>query len=480
MSTRAGDTSLRRRFDQHLHSTGLLRDARHLLVAVSGGLDSLVLLHLLRFANTVREQSRRTPHEIVTPDAATGPFRLTAAHFDHAMRATSAGDARWLRGLCTAWQIPLLTERADTPPSGEAGARALRYAYLKKAADAVSADAILTAHHADDQAETVLFRIMRGTGITGLAGIAQRRGNIIRPLLPFLRSELLAYARAHHLQWREDETNRDLRYARNRIRHQVLPLLERTAPGITERLAQLAADAASEEQAWRTILEDVVQDVVTESRKAGFTLARDRLLAYHPHIRARVMRHLLQRLGCRIDRAATRGIVAFAAAGASGTGLALPGHVRFERDLDRLLLHRPEASGADDAPLLITGVEAGQAACSVGGRRLRLRWSMGANASGAAVADGSSARFDPSSLRFPLMVRGWRAGDRIRLGYGSKKLKKLFLERRLARARRARTPVLTDRDGTVLWVIGVAQAHGTGPAAGGAYFELTVVDGDSE
>ena len=458
MNARAGDADLRRRFLLHIADAALFAADEHLLIAVSGGLDSVVLLHLLHF---------HTNH------------RITVAHYDHALRSTSAGDALWLRGLCNAWHLELRSARASTPARNEADARTQRYDFLQRSADDVRATTILTAHHANDQAETVLFRILRGTGVSGLAGIAQRRGNIVRPLLPFTRNEILEYARVHRLQWREDESNRDVRYARNRIRRDVLPLLERSAPGIMRRIAALAADAAVEERAWQNAVEEVVRDVVIASHDAGFALARDRVLSYHPHVRARVMRHLMHRLGARPDRAATRSLLAFAASGASGSGIVLPGRLRLDRELDQLVLHRPDGTPArPDASLRIPAPGTGHGGLTAGGQRFEVRW--GPAGTRETDADSRTARFDPSSLRFPLTLRAWRAGDRIRLGYGSKKLKKLFLERRLARARRACTPVLTDADGQVLWVIRHAQAAGTEAGTAPDPFEITVVDVDTE
>jgi tRNA(Ile)-lysidine synthase len=270
-----------------------------------------------------------------------------------------------------------------------------------------------------------------------------------------------------------------MRFARNRIRRDVLPLLERGAPGITRRIAALAAHAASEESAWRDIIEQVSSDVLSARLEGGFALARERLLAYHPHIRARVMRHLVHRLGGRLDRAATRALLAFAATGASGSGIELPGRLRFDRDLDRLLLHRPAASTRVDSSAEIVAPAPGAGTVVAAGARYTVTWAL-AGGTFEARADGQVARFDPSSLRFPLTMRGWRAGDRIRLVYGSKKLKKLFLERRVSRARRARTPVLTDATGQVVWVVGHAQGAGTEARPDTDSLEVAVVDGDAE
>jgi tRNA(Ile)-lysidine synthase len=445
------------RFARHPNGAGLLQGRSRLLVALSGGLDSVCLLHLLRFGRF--------------------EFVLHAAHFDHAMRADSAADAAWVRGLCSAWGVPLEQARATPPPAGEAAAREGRYAFLQDAAARAGADAILTAHHADDQAETVLFRLARGTGLRGVAGIPARRGLLLRPLLPFTRRELEQYATAAGIAWRDDPSNRELRYARNRIRHTVLPALEAVRPGAARRIGRLARLAAEAEHAWDAIVQDVLRTVATARPDGGFVLARERLLAYHPHVRARVLRRLLHELGSAPGRAGTRSAAEFISSGTSGGGLALPGGVRLERELDRLLLVRvgrePHVAEADTS-LVIPGPEAGAGRLELAGQPRLVRWGAEPPEDGG----DASASFDPSALRFPLVVRGWLPGDRIRLAYGSKKLKKLFLEQRVERARRGTVPVLCDATGEVLWVVGMARSCAALPADGDG-FTVTVSDGDS-
>jgi tRNA(Ile)-lysidine synthase len=447
---------LRARLYRHLARHGLLDPARTVLVALSGGLDSVCLLHLLRFA----------PH----------PPRVAAAHFDHRMRPDSGSDAAWVRGLCRAWSVPLSAGAADRPPRSETGARTLRYDFLERAAAEHRAEFIVTAHHADDQAETVLFRLARGTGLPGLAGIPARRGRIVRPLLSFARAELFAYARACGIQWREDPSNRELRHARNRIRHVIIPALEADRPGAARRIAALAARAAEAEAAWRALLYEIVEHVVTGRDERGLTLARDRLLGYHPHVRARVLRYLLNELGSRPGRAGTRIALDFVATGGSGTRVPLAGGVVLSREFDRLLLERgrmPEERG--DVPLEIRSADGGSGTCSIGGRRYRARWTAAARG----MEPGLTACFDPTALHFPLELRGWRPGDRIRLRYGSKKLKELFRERRIGRDARVRVPVLRDAAGRVLWVVGVERGEAARPGPDASAFRISVVDGDS-
>lgn len=434
----------------------MLGPRRRVLVALSGGLDSVVLLHLLRFGTS------RT---------------IMAAHFDHAMRPGSGADARWVMGLCRAWGVPLQTARAEDPPRSEAAARELRYTFLHAAAERVACDAIVTAHHADDQAETVLFRIARGTGLGGLAGIPAQRGIILRPLLAFTRAELAAYARSSRIGWREDATNRSLRYARNRIRHRVLPELEKARPGATRRIARIAQSAAAAERAWRGLVMAAVQDVVEHEDEDGFLLARERLLAYDPHVRARVIRHLLDRLGSRPDRAGTRSAMAFISSGMSGGGVELSGGVRLEREFDRIRLRSARKEPVPpDVALGIADSGPGAGVFVAGGRKYAARWAP----AGQIARTGYAARFDPSSLRFPLELRAWQPGDRIRFAYGSKKLKQLFQERRIGRRGRASVPVLIDRDGVVLWAVGVARSMAAPADAADPALDIVVTDGDTD
>jgi tRNA(Ile)-lysidine synthase len=315
-----------------------------------------------------------------------------------------------------------------------------------------------------------------GTALPGLAGIPVRRGRIVRPLLPFARAELLAYARAFGLQWREDPSNRDLRPARNRIRHWIMPALEAMRPGAARRIAALAARAAEAEAAWHDVVRAAAEAIVTDRDEHGFVLARDRLLAYHPHVRARVLRHLLHALGSRPGRTGIGVALNFVASGVSGARVDLAGGVVLVREFDRFLLRaaRTPAKLAD-VPLQIRSAEGGAGTCVIGDRRYLARWAPAVRG----VEPGLTACFDPAALRFPLELRGWRPGDRIRLRYGSKKLKELFRERRIGRDARVRTPVLRDADGHVLWVVGVAYSDTARPQADTNAFQIAVQDGDS-
>ena len=191
-----------------------------LIAAVSGGLDSMSLLHFLKELAPKRG------------------YTLYAAHFEHGIRGESSrADADFVRKTCAAWGVSCRIGHGDVPAEAkrrgetlEEAARHLRYAFLEETAAAVHADLILTAHHAEDNAETLLLNLVRGTANAGLAGIAPERGIYLRPLLSLTKEELRTYAAAHGVPHREDETNGDVRFSRNRLRLRVFPELREINP----------------------------------------------------------------------------------------------------------------------------------------------------------------------------------------------------------------------------------------------------------
>ena len=437
--------AFRLRFLRHVRESELLREGDPVVVACSGGLDSTALLHLLRF----------------TPEL---DLAITVAHFDHRMRPESAADARWLRGVARAWEVAVEIGEARDVPAGEARARALRYDFLREVQGG-GAHRLLTAHHADDQAETVLFRVLRGTGPYGLSGIPERgRSGLIRPLLPFRRHELEDYARRARVPFRTDPSNLDPRFARNVLRHEILPRLERSvAAGAVGALARLARLARQEEEAWRSVLPGLLEPLVREETDRRIVLDRMRFLALPPALAARLLRELLRRLGVTQNEAGTRAALEFTSSGVSGRAIHLPGGVLLAREFDRIVLARrpaPEtpAETAGPAPedvLLEIGHPGEGSGCLVlGGRVHRIEWSLAGRVRGAWVE-----AFPEGSLAFPLRWRGWRSGDRVRLRHGSKKLSRLFAEARIGAGERGRWPVLEDGSGRLIWAPGVARSR---------------------
>lgn len=229
-------TSLTAAALRSMREIGLPGTGETVVVALSGGPDSVALLHALR------ETGRRRG------------FRVVAAHLDHGLRADSPQDAAFCRNLCERFDVPIHVGKADVRGRArrdhagiEDAAREERYAFLRGVAEKEGATAIAVAHTRDDQAETFLLRLVRGAGSSGLGAMRPRAGHVIRPLLGVTRIDVIEHLRAHGLEWRDDPSNRDLRIARNRVRHELLPYLERHFnPAIRETLARTAALLADE------------------------------------------------------------------------------------------------------------------------------------------------------------------------------------------------------------------------------------------
>jgi tRNA(Ile)-lysidine synthase len=437
-----------RRFRDHVAAAGGLREGDGVVVALSGGADSVTLLHLLRF----------------TPGLP--PLDLSAVHVDHRMRPESGDDARWVAGLCRAWGVPLAEALLDPVPRSEAEARRARYEALEARRREAGARWVVTAHHADDQAETVLFRALRGTGPAGLRGIRQRKApGLWRPLLPFTRDELRGYAQAHRLTWREDPSNA-LLLARNVIRHRILPeAVAGVAAGARKALAGLARRAAMDEAALRRLEGEVLQASGLRRERGGWSVDAAAVAGRPPAVRARLVRALARRLGCVPGEAGTRRAVEFTSSGRSGGAVPLGSGVTLRRELERLLVVR-DAPRTEDAALVLDPRAGGRGEVVIGGARYRVAWvGVGAGADEPdGSAPGTAARFPIRGLAVPLLVRGWLPGDRVRLAYGSKKMKKVFLERGVPPGERSRFPVLVDALGHVLWVPGVVRAAEAAPA----------------
>ncbi|QGG48743.1 tRNA lysidine(34) synthetase TilS [Heliorestis convoluta] len=237
---------LAQRFLQTLQKVKVLEKGQKIVVAASGGVDSTSLLWLFREVS---------PYY---------PLDLVVAHYNHALRGKeSQEDEDFIKALAHRLQLPFAV---DSPPKGYwekakgnkmDEARKLRYRFFHDVAKKQGAQAISLAHHSDDQAETILFHLLRGSGLKGLAGMSLQQGMLLRPLLPFRRQELVEYMNLIGEAWREDSSNQSLTYSRNRLRHQVLPLLETFNPRLIESLNR-TADLIRAEDAY---LEERTQEV---------------------------------------------------------------------------------------------------------------------------------------------------------------------------------------------------------------------------
>ncbi len=429
--------TLEERFDRHLASLRLRPGVT--LVAVSGGPDSLALLHLLAGS-----------------PAASG-LELQVAHADHGIHPDSAAVAGSVRAAALALGVPAHTARLQLgPDASETRAREARYDWLYRLASEVGAVLILTGHHQDDQVETILMRALKGSGPAGLAGIAPRRGKLLRPLLPFRREELAEYLHRHGLQCWTDPANQDLRHQRTWIRTRLLPILRERQPDVDRRLLTLGRQAAADRAAWDASLDRIMGlDLVHEG--GGVSVAATPLKGYDSVIVRALLGALGRRSGIQVGLARAARIERLLTRGRSGAVAELGAGCAAELSFGRLRLFRGSAHPVPWAPVRLQG-QAGE--LHAGGWRFSWRREP---------APERLERNQPSSWFEDgvYIVRPWRAGDLLHPlgGTGRRLVVRCMQDARIARSQRAAWPVL-EAGGRIVWVPGVGRsAHGI-PAAG--------------
>ena len=423
------------RFQEHVEEKKLFSRDDGLLVGVSGGLDSLVLLHLLHF------------------DPVFAGLNIVIGHFDHGMRSQSHLDALWVKGLAQAWGIRCEIGRADYMLSSENDARIARYKFLEDTRDSLNLDWVITAHHADDQAETVLFRILRGTGVWGLNGILESRSPaILRPLLPFSRDELEEYAKRMGIQALQDPTNFDSGFARNALRNEILPQIEENvAPAARHSLIRLSQIATEHRNAWSSVLQKICADLILSSDSDRMILDRKLFLSFNDEACAIILRELCQKFAVNLSESATRSALVFSRKSQSGNRMNIGGSMSLIRSFDKLLLVKTESKLMGESFVIeVPGV--GIADLTLGRKRWTTSWSTEV-----VLEDAWCEVFCLKQLVFPLCVRNWNPGDKITYSYGSKKLKKIFSEKKISVERRFETPVVVDAMGRTLWIPGVSR-----------------------
>jgi len=434
----------------------LIAPDTRVLAAVSGGSDSIALVHILR--------------EL----AEAGDMRLAGvAHFNHQLRPSADDDERFAAGVAAALDLVFLADRGDVAArarrerrSIENAARTARHEFLERARLTTGADVVALGHTRDDQAETVLLRLMRGAGPRGLAGMHPRNGCVVRPLLGCRRHELRAWLAERQLAFVEDETNQDVAIPRNRVRAELLPLLEaRFNPAIVDALAD-QAEIARETWAWMDALTaDLDVRVVRRSMTADNTLVREIDVAAVLAAPLALQRALVWRL---MSEVAGGRPIAFGHVDAAirlmdeggETRLDFPGQ-RLERIGASVVLTgrvdgaqgrraSDETSNLFRFPLSIPG----EVALPGTG------WSVSAETTANAIVGNGGGKdvaiVQRDLCRGSLAVRNRRPGDWFRpVGLnGRKKLQDYFVDRKVARKLRDTVPLVVDETDRIVWVAG--------------------------
>jgi len=440
----------------------LLPAGTAVVAAVSGGADSVALLHIL---------------------AGLAPgmgFDLAVAHLDHRLRGErSERDAAFVEALAARLALPFVAGRADVRArarrngiSLEMAAREARYAFLGRVCRETGATHVATGHTADDQAETVLLKLLRGAGMTGLSGmpckVRRRSVTVVRPLMDVTRSQIVDYLQRRRLAWVEDETNRSPAFLRNRVRHEVLPLLaHRLNPQVREILRR-TADVLRADSAWLDELASGILEecVAVEGTKGESKPVLDvgRLQRYPLAAQRRVLRHWLQRCGVPVEEVGYAAVLRLeslirATRGTRSVPLAAGWAVHRE------YAHLVVARGAESAPAYRLNVPLpGEIVVEPYGLRITAAIDRGVTPR----ERGKPGALPTETLlsrravgRRKLVVRSWRPGDRIRLPgvEGRRKLQDVFVDTKTPRRRRSSLPVL-ECGREIVWLPGYRVAEG--------------------
>lgn len=391
------------KLEQFIRRHGLVKAGDRVICAVSGGADSMALLMGLYL---LREKL---------------DFTLEAAHFNHCLRGSeSDADEVFVCDFCKGLDLPFHSGRGQVVSGKkglEAAARDARYEYLLSLGGKVA-----TAHTADDNAETVLMHLLRGTGLKGLGAIAPIRGSIIRPMLSITRQQLLLFLSEYHVAYRTDSSNFSDDFLRNRLRHHVIPLLTQENPRFAENLSATALGLRLDEEALQSMAICYDPLLVTDLREKP------------PAIRYRVLERFMKQHGVKEPEAEHIYLAdALLFSQRPSAKVTLPGGVLLYRQYDRLLCGKPQEAPQEQI-LSCPGVT------EFGNYQLVCK-----------PADELINRSDCFTVRISgeIKVRSRKSGDEMRLSGGTKSLKKLFIDRKIPVDQRPFVPVLEDENGVI-------------------------------
>lgn len=445
---------------------GMLGKGDRIVVAVSGGIDSIALLHAL------------------TGLAAEYRLFIVVAHLNHCLRGRESDrDEVFVKRFAEKLGVKFICKRIDTRLLLKKGdslqdiAREARYSFFDRIAKRYKADRIATGHNMDDQAETVLMKFMKGAGLGGLCGIPKVKGKYIRPLINITRKEIEEYAEACRLKFVKDSSNKSAKYLRNRIRLKLIPILEEYNPSLKKDLARLSRILERDDLYLKDKAEGAYKTIVM--RRDGYVVSMylKRLNRLHGAIKARIFFMAVEEL-----LGSSKGFYSYHVedflrllrSDAPNLSINLPGRLMVYKEYDIVSIEKRQKAGnrrlkkeqeiffekilrinGKTSVVADNGFEIAEFKSKIHNHKPAL--SEAGRISHA--AHQNVAIFDYDKLKFPLMVRNFRPGDRFAplCMNGHKKVKRLFQEKRISRRRRDLIPIVVSGD-EIIWVAGIRQA----------------------
>ena len=438
---------------------GMLKPKDSVVVGVSGGPDSVALLHiLLKFAPRFS-------------------LKLGIAHLNHCLRQQDSDkDAKFVESLAKAFDLPCYVQKRDVRRyqienklSLEEAARAVRYNFLNTIAKTNQYDKIALGHHADDNTEVVLMNLLRGSGKLGLAGIPPKRGDrIIRPMIYLNRTDIIEFLNQNKLKWVVDQSNTDTRHLRNRVRHDLIPMLKTAYnPNISDTLNRLSSIVRSEEEWIEDMVHPFFERTVLYFREHHIALSVPLLNEYHKALQRRILRVALAKTKGnlrRIEFANIDSAINLLVKKSSSGTIDLPDSIKIQKDRDTIHIYKEQSRNRDYRrtndvrdifsfeyqienfePVFIKEINA----------HIRFTEMRIEDMPDYRSAGQHTNFFDKDALNFPMVLRNFRPGDSFKpLGMnGTQKLKKFFIDKKVPRSERIKCPILLS-GGKLIWVVG--------------------------
>jgi tRNA(Ile)-lysidine synthase len=435
---------------------GLIASGDKVLVGVSGGADSITLLHVLHRFSQIRN------------------YNLIVAHINHMARGKDSDiDAGFVESVAENLKLPFYlkkidigVERLKLKTSFQDAARIIRYQFFEETLQSVGGDRIALGHTADDQVETILVNIVRGTGLKGLAGIPQVRDCIIRPLLEFCRKDLEIYLKENDISFREDSSNSDKKYLRNRIRHELIPHLETYNPGIKKCLQEMSGIAREDDSLLSQTTRDIFKQKLGKDKNNEQNIVWDieDFQSYPVALRQRLAREIF----CHITgdmQAITahhvQQIINLFNSPKAGKVLNIPRGVTVTCSYETVLFSQI-MDGIIKKEILVTQIAIPGTTELLEGPIRRVKTQIITGKLGlASLITQRQAFFDLEKTGLGIQARFFRAGDRFcPLGMiGNKKLKSFFIDQKVPQSMRPLIPILTNADDDIIWVYGQRISH---------------------
>ncbi|SEB20185.1 tRNA(Ile)-lysidine synthase [Thalassobacillus cyri] len=452
--------------DSFMERNQMLKPEQTVLVAVSGGPDSMALLH---YFTTIRKRWK---------------LRLIAVSVDHGLRGeASAEDLKYVEEMSRQWNIEFIgtsidvhTYKKQNHLNTQQAARTLRYRFFHQQMEEKKADVLALGHHGDDQAETIVMRLVRGANPVGLTGIPVTRefagGKIIRPFLGIPKESILTYCEDHRIEPREDASNQDTKYTRNYFRHKILPLLKEENPKLVEHLWKLSQVVKEDQEYLEREAEKLLEQAVDfekNPKKVSFSISAFKAFPIALQRRSfhLILNYLYDGNSEDFSYIHEEQFFDFLTRNIANAKLDWPGGLWLQRNYERITLHFgdpekpvPYRSTLDigDTYRLPDGSEL--SAKVVSGNHLR--------------EDTWTFTCDLTHVELPLIVRTRRAGDRMTWKgmEGSKKIKDIFIDHKIPKELRDSWPVITDQTGKILWLVGLKKSAGPESERPGEWLQI--------